>query len=119
VFGPATPHDPDPAGAKTAQHPVLALAAGSASVVDGLGPRVLAGGDEHPPVDHVPQPSIGGVAEPGWVGSPRADVEPDGAVSGESLRHVPKVERGGAPEAVNVALWLRRLMAGAPSRTRS
>jgi hypothetical protein len=41
-------------------------------------------------------------------GPARADVEPDGAVLGESLRHVPKVERGAAREAVNVAVWLRR-----------
>lgn len=71
VVGPTAPHDPDPAGAESSQRPVLALTAGPAGVVDGLGPGVIAGGDEHPPVVDVSHPPARDVAEPDLPGPPR------------------------------------------------
>lgn len=65
VVLPASPQDPHPAGGNAAQCTVGSLTGGAGGFIQHSGPvRVVADGDEGPPVDGVAHPFVGGVAEP-------------------------------------------------------
>jgi hypothetical protein len=65
VVLPAPPEDPHPAGGDAAQCAVVSLTGGAGGFIQGPGPvRVVADGDEGPPVDGVAHSFVGGVAEP-------------------------------------------------------
>ena len=85
VVGPAAPQDPSPAGAETAQGPVLALAAAPCVLVDDLRPGIFAAGHEGPPVDGVSHSPVCGIAEPDLPGAWEAG-ETSGSLSPKQSR---------------------------------